>query len=122
MAPTPHFLITRDVLSSTLHHFSKRDPLNQGTIFLIILAIIGGSIALTCVGYAIHKTFGFGYTGDGAKPCSVAQQEYMAEVRVRGMNRLAREGRIALHEDGGKRKGHETVYSVGTGSGSNAGY
>ena len=72
------------------------------------------AVCVTCLAYAIHKTFGFGYNGNSIKPMSVEQMEYMAEVRVRNMDALAREGRLAWHA--GKMRGNETVYSEGTSS------
>jgi hypothetical protein len=47
---------------------------------------------------------------------SVAQMEYMAEVKVRNLEALAREGRVAWHE-GRRRRDNETIYSEGEASG-----
>lgn len=85
---------------------------------VIVLLIMFGACAITILGYGIHKTFGFGPNPNEVKPITVEQVEYMAEVRVRGMDALAREGKLAWHEDrkGGMRRQNETVYSVGTSS------
>ena len=96
-------------MSPTMHQFAKRDD----TEFLlpkpiIVLLIMLASCAATCLGYAVHKLLGFREDGNGFKPMSVAQMEYMAEVRVRNMDALAIEGRLAYGQ--GKRREAETVY------------
>lgn len=86
-------------MSPIFYHLAKRDS----DEFLmpkpvIVLLIMFGACALTLAGYAIHKTFGFRHDPNGIKPISVSQMEYMAEVRVRNMDALAREGRFAWQE------------------------
>ncbi|KAF1362629.1 hypothetical protein EJ07DRAFT_78133, partial [Lizonia empirigonia] len=61
--------------------------------FVIVLIIILGAHCLVICGYAIHRTFGFKTDGNGFKPVSAAQADYMAEVRIRNMDSLAHEGR-----------------------------
>jgi hypothetical protein len=57
-----------------------------------------GAIALVCCGYAVHSAFGFGKDTNELKPMSNAQQEYMAEVRVRNMDALAFEGAVSQRD------------------------
>lgn len=97
----------------SLHTLSKRDD----DEFLlpkpiIVLLIMIGAIALTLLGYAIHSAFGFGQDNNGVKPMSVAQMEYMAEVKVRNLEALAREGRSYEKESrmGGRIREGESVY------------
>ncbi|KAF2626750.1 hypothetical protein BU25DRAFT_342778 [Macroventuria anomochaeta] len=61
--------------------------------FVIVLLIVFGALCLVICGYAIHRISSFKPGGDGFKPVSVAQADYMAEVRIRNMNSLAYEGR-----------------------------
>lgn len=127
-------------MSSTTHHFAKRDsksllfpfhpPPHLLTIHLdmgyeipptiIVLLIILGSLFVVCLGYAIHSTFGFHDEGNGIKPMSVEQMEYMAEVRVRNMRVLDYEGSLARGMGGRRdrrveavRQADEVVYSDG---------
>ncbi|KAF2829559.1 hypothetical protein CC86DRAFT_273643, partial [Ophiobolus disseminans] len=75
------------------HHLLKRaeeDLLMPKPV--IVLLIMFGACALTCLGYAMHKLIGFGTDDNGVKPMSQAQYEYMAEVKVRNLEALAREG------------------------------
>ena len=58
----------------------------------LILLIIILALFFWAMGYAIHRTFGFGDDPNVYKPMNVEQVEYMAEVRVRNMDALAREG------------------------------
>jgi hypothetical protein len=91
------------------HHFVKRD---DGLLIppgLIVLLIMIAAIFVTCMAYAVHKTFGFGTDGNGFKPMSVAQMDYMAEVRVRNMEHLEQEGRRAWAGRSQRREG-EVVY------------
>jgi hypothetical protein len=79
-------------------HLLKRDDGNMGFALppsIIILLIMIGALILVCMGYAIHKTFGFPTDGNGFKDMSVAQMDYMAEVRIRNMEHLEQEGRRA---------------------------
>lgn len=69
---------------------------------VIILIIIFGAICLVICGYAVHSIFGFGENGNGFKPMSVAQLEYMAEVRIRNMDMLAYEGQRSQWARNGK--------------------
>jgi hypothetical protein len=72
---------------------------------VIVLLIVLGALFVVCMGYAVYSTFGFTQNGDGIKSMSVAQMEYMAEVRVRNMMALEYEGRAARgygRRDGGK--------------------
>jgi hypothetical protein len=83
----------------TLHHLFRRSDddflLPKAVIVLLIMICV---IALTLLGYAIHSTFGFGPTTDNRKAMTVEQYEYMAEVRARNTDSLAREGRLAWHQ------------------------
>jgi hypothetical protein len=84
-------------------HLVKRSDDNLGfamPIGAIIILILVGALLVVCMGYAIHKTFGFPTDGNGFKDMSVAQMDYMAEVRIRNMEHLEQEGRRAW---GGKR-------------------
>jgi hypothetical protein len=94
-----------------LHSILKRED-NMGFLLppsIIVLLIMLAAIFVTCMAYAVHKTFGFGTDGDGFRPMSVEQMEYMAEVRIRNMEHLEVEGRRAW---GGKmpRREGEVVY------------
>jgi hypothetical protein len=62
---------------------------------VIVILIMLGAIFLVCCGYAVHSAFGFGTDHNKLKPLSNAQQEYMAEVRVRNMDALAYEGAVS---------------------------
>lgn len=102
MSPTPF-----------THHLTKRDELPKPVIILLIMV---GAIALVLLGFAIHSAFGFGgKDANTAKPMSVEQMEYMAEVKGRNLEALAREGRVAYRVDG-RARGSETVYEEGEGS------
>jgi hypothetical protein len=69
---------------------------------VIVLIVIFGALALVICGYAVHRTFGFTNDDNGFKPVTVAQAEYMAEVRVRNMDSLAYEGRRSQWARNGK--------------------
>ena len=72
----------------------KRDD-NNGFLLpesIIVLLIILGAGFFVCCGYAIHSAFGFGTDDNGIKSHSASQYEYMAEVRARNMDALARTG------------------------------
>jgi hypothetical protein len=58
---------------------------------IVLLCILGAMLAWV-MGYAIHRTFGFGEDPNQFKHITVEQMEYMAEVRVRNMDMLAYEG------------------------------
>ncbi|KAJ4318147.1 hypothetical protein N0V94_004583 [Neodidymelliopsis sp. IMI 364377] len=70
--------------------------------FVIVLIIIFGALCLVICGYAVHRTFGFRNDNNGFKPVTVAQAEYMAEVRVRNMDSLAYEGQRSQWARNGK--------------------
>lgn len=78
--------------TETSHHVAKRDEEYSIPKPLIVLLIMVGALILVCMGYAIHKTFGFGHNPHEWRPFSAEQQEYMAEVRVRNMEKLMNEG------------------------------
>ncbi|KAF2024565.1 hypothetical protein EK21DRAFT_78421, partial [Setomelanomma holmii] len=94
------------------HHFTKRDAGSMPDFDLpkpvIVLLIMIGALLLVCMGYAVHHAWGFGTDGNGIEPLSVSQMEYMAEVRVRNMEHLEREGQWARGM--GKRRDGEVVY------------
>lgn len=77
---------------------------------IIILLIMLAASFLVCMGFAIHSAFGFGTDPNQPKPMSVEQMEYMAEVKVRNLEALQREGRSWM-STGKRRVGDsETVY------------
>lgn len=94
------------------HHLSRRDE-NMGFTLppsIIILLIMLAASFLVCMGFAIHSAFGFGTDPNQPKPMSVEQMEYMAEVKVRNLEALQREGRSWM-STGKRRVGDsETVY------------
>ncbi|KAH6882213.1 hypothetical protein BKA58DRAFT_15608 [Alternaria rosae] len=93
--------------TTTASPLTKRDAgyaIPEGAIIVLILA---GAGLLVCMGYAIHKTFGFRKNPNEFRHISAEQQEYMAEVRVRNMQGLMVEG--ARSHRGGPRRG-EVVY------------
>ena len=107
------FPITTAILLFTILHTATATPLAkrdagyaipEGAIILLILF---GAGLLVCMGYAIHKTFGFRRNPNEFRHMSAEQQEYMAEVRVRNMQVLMAEG--ARSQRGGPRRG-EVVY------------
>ena len=61
-------------------------------IIIVLLAMIGACAALCC-GYAIHS-FAVGFTpdGNGFKPLSPEQADYMREMRGRNLEVLQEEG------------------------------
>ncbi|KAI4917315.1 hypothetical protein J4E90_003822 [Alternaria incomplexa] len=78
--------------TATASPLTKRDAgyaIPEGAIILLILF---GAGLLVCMGYAIHKTFGFRRNPNEFRHMSAEQQEYMAEVRVRNMQGLMAEG------------------------------
>lgn len=80
----------------TMSNLLKRDDMGYSIPPpVIVLLIMFGAGCFTCMGYAVHKLWGFGQDGNGLKPVSVAQMEYMTEVRVRNLNAMEIEGRIA---------------------------
>jgi hypothetical protein len=90
--------------------FVKRDD-NMGFLFppgVIVIFVLLGAGLLVAMGYAIHSAFGFGTDGNGFKPMTHEQESYLAEVRIRNMENLEREGRLA--SGGGKRRAGEVVY------------
>lgn len=93
--------------TATASPLTKRDAgyaIPEGAIIILILLSAG---LLVCMGYAIHKTFGFRRNPNEFRHMSAEQQEYMAEVRVRNMQGLMVEG--ARSQKGGPRRG-EVVY------------
>jgi hypothetical protein len=93
--------------SATASPLTKRDDDYAIPQAAIILLILLGAGLLVCMGYAIHATYGFKKNGNGVRPLSPEQQEYMAEVRIRNMNGLMAEG-ARTHGFGLKRG--EVVY------------
>lgn len=91
-----------------MSHLVKRDDEYVIPKPLIVLLIMLGALLVVCMGYAIHATFGFGHDPHGLKDCSVEQQEYMAEVRVRNMSGLMYEG--AKGQGYGHRRKGESIY------------
>lgn len=90
-------------LSVTMPALVPRDNAGYALPFVVIvLIIIFAALCLVICGYAIHRTFGFKLDGNGFKPISVAQADYMAEVRVRNMEHLAYEGRRSQWTRNGK--------------------
>jgi hypothetical protein len=90
--PYPH--ISTMAPSSPIHSFAKRD--NMGfelppTIIVLLIMIAAGFVV--CMGFAVHNAFGFGDNSNQPKPMTVEQMEYMAEVKVRNLEALQREGR-----------------------------
>ena len=47
---------------------------------ILVLLIIVLALFFCAMGYAIHRTFGFGNDANGYKPMKAEQVEYMAEV------------------------------------------
>jgi hypothetical protein len=106
--------VTTAILLFTILHPATASPLTKRSgddypipIGAIIILILLGAGLVVCMGYAIHKTFGFKNNPNYFKPLSLEQQEYMAEVRVRNMNGLMAEG--ARSHKGGLQRG-EVVY------------
>lgn len=91
---------------ATAHPLIKRDEYAIPETVIILLIMLGAGICV-CVGYAINATFGFREDGNGMKPMTPEQQEYMAQVRVTNMNGLMAEG--ARSHRGGLRRG-DVVY------------
>jgi hypothetical protein len=104
-------------MAPTTHHLAKRDEELILPKIVIQFLIMLGAVCVTCLAYAVHRTWGFGPNSNGIKPITVEQMEYMAEVRVRNMNALAREGRLAWHHGRMYTRDHETMASAGTSSG-----
>ncbi|KAH3903878.1 hypothetical protein HBI56_237350 [Parastagonospora nodorum] len=94
------------------HQLARRDE-NMGFSLppsIIILFIMLAAGFFVCMGFAIHSAFGFGPDPNQPKPMSVEQMEYMAEVKVRNLEALQREGR-SWTSTGKRRVGEgETVY------------
>ncbi|KAF2797148.1 hypothetical protein K505DRAFT_236194 [Melanomma pulvis-pyrius CBS 109.77] len=60
---------------------------------VIVLLVMIGAAAAVCCGYAIHSfAVGFEPGGNGIKPLSSEQGDYMREVRARNLEALAVEG------------------------------
>ena len=76
----------------TASPLSKREDTYPLPIPAMILLIILGAGMAVCVGYAIHKTFGFRSSGNGVKNISAEQMEYMTEVRGRNFRGMMKEG------------------------------
>jgi hypothetical protein len=74
---------------------------------VIVLLIMIAAGFVVCMGFAIHSAFGFGPDNNKPKPMTVEQMEYMAEVKIRNLEALEREGR---HARGGKRRMSGVVY------------
>ena len=58
---------------ATASPLAKRDDYPLPIPLMILLIILGAGMAV-CVGYAIHKTFGFRASGNGMKSMSAEQQ------------------------------------------------
>lgn len=80
------------------HHFAKRDEEYLLPKPVIVLLIMLGALLVVCMGFAIHSVFGFAKDGNGLKPMTNEQQEYMAEVRARNMDALAYQGSKGMRE------------------------
>ncbi|USP78733.1 hypothetical protein yc1106_06007 [Curvularia clavata] len=65
---------------TTASPLTKRDDDYPLPIAAMILLIILGAGMAVCIGYAIHKTFGFRPSGNGVKNVSAEQMEYMTEA------------------------------------------
>lgn len=75
----------------------KRDDNNLGYELpppVIVLLIMFGAGFVTCLGYAVHKVWGFGDDPNLPKPVSVEQMEYMNEVKARNMEAIEYESRV----------------------------
>lgn len=80
-------------------HLTKRDDTVPPEAVVILVML--GALAVVFLGYAVHRLWGFREDGNGHKPRSVEQEQYMADVRMRNVDILAREVR-------GSRYGHKT--------------
>jgi hypothetical protein len=92
------------------HHFTKRD--NMGYAIpptVIVLLIMVGAGFLVCMAYAVHSAFGFGQDRNEPKPPTVEQMEYMAEVKIRNLEAMQREGRVYMGH-GKRREEGEVIY------------
>lgn len=78
--------------TATAQHLVKRDQEYLLPKPVIVLLIMFGAGFVVCMGFAVHSAFGFGRNANVPKPMTNAQAEYMAEVRVRNMDALARAG------------------------------
>ncbi|KAF2466318.1 uncharacterized protein BDR25DRAFT_306150 [Lindgomyces ingoldianus] len=73
-------------MQSATHSFARRD--NMGYAIppsLIVLLIMLGAMAVVICGYAVSRLLGFSEAPNGYKPRSTEQEEYMREVRQRGL-------------------------------------
>ena len=105
--PSPLTLILLGLLTpATAAPLIKRDDDYAVPQPVIILLIMLGAGLLVCMGYAIHSMFV--PKPEGVKQITNEQMEYMAEVRIRNMDRLLAEGRRS--HKGAMRGGGDTVY------------
>jgi hypothetical protein len=88
-------------------HFVKRED-NNGFLFppgvIVIFVLLGAGFLVAC-GFAINSAFGFSSDNNNMKAMSAEQMSYLAEVRIRNMEALEKEGRMAwgrghMHHDG----------------------
>jgi hypothetical protein len=93
---------------------AKRDD-NGGFLFppavIVIFVLLGAGFCVAC-GFAINSAFGFSSDNNNMKAAGAEQMSYMAEVRIRNMEALEKEGRMAWgrgRAQGGVREG-EVVY------------
>jgi hypothetical protein len=60
---------------------------------IIVLFVMIGAAALVCCGFAVHSfAVGFARDGNGFKPLTSEQADYMREVRSRNLDALQLEG------------------------------
>jgi hypothetical protein len=117
MASSPRISTTLIVLTilpfTTAASITKRDEGYLLPKSVIILLVILGSGLAVCMGFAIHKTFGFRRSGNGMKNVSAEQMSHMKEVRERNYACMMAEGhrtRMERTDARGVRKG-ESAYS-----------
>jgi hypothetical protein len=92
----------------TMSHLLKRDNGFEMPTPVIVLLIMVAAGFVVCMGFAVHSAFGFGTDNNKPKPMTVEQMEYMAEVKIRNLEALEREGRHA--KGGGMRRMSGVVY------------
>lgn len=93
-----------------MSHLAKRD---DGEYLLpkpvIVLLIMFGAGFCVCCGYAVHSAFGIGGLNHNMNPPSEEQASYMAEVRIRSLDKVMQEG--ARSHYGQRRRPGEMDYS-----------
>lgn len=71
-------------------YLGKRDNMGYAiSPVLIVFLIMIGAAFVVCMGYGIHRTYGFRHNGHDPMAMSEAQQLYMIEVRARNMEDMA---------------------------------